>query len=92
MLFRSQGFGEAIEEVHQLWQSGKRDAAAAKVPIEIGMHTNLLGDDDSVTERLRRYRDVGVGTIRVSIAGGDETSKLDSLDRLMDLVDTVNAE
>jgi len=90
--FTRQGFGEAIEEVHQLWQSGKRDAAAAKVPIEIGMHTNLLGDDDSVTERLRRYRDVGVGTIRVSIAGGDETSKLDSLDRLMDLVDTVNAE
>jgi F420-dependent oxidoreductase-like protein len=84
--FTRQGFGDAVEEVQRLWQAGDRDAAAAKVPIEIGLRTNLLGGDADVTERLRRYRDAGVRHLRVNVGTDDPSLRLDWLARLMDLV------
>ncbi len=90
--FTRQGFGEAIAEVQRLWQAGDREAAGDAVPVEIGLHTNLVGDDDAVTERLRRYRDCGVSTLRVRIEADDHGGRLDQLARLLDLVATVNAE
>ena len=56
------------------------------------MWTNLVGDDAAVTERLRRYRDCGIDTLRVGINADDPTAKLDQLARLIDLVHAVNAE
>lgn len=90
--FGRQGFADDIEEVHRLWQAGDRDAAAARVPIEIGLHTNLVGDDGAVTERLRSYRDAGIQTLRVNIGGNSLTDRLDQLGRLLDLVAAVNTE
>jgi len=90
--FTRQGFGEAIEAVHRLWQSGDREAAAAAVPIEIGLHTNLLGGDAEITERLRAYRQAGIQTLRVNVNADDPTSRIDALARLMDLVRAVNAD
>ncbi|MEM9464934.1 MAG: LLM class flavin-dependent oxidoreductase [Actinomycetota bacterium] len=84
------GFGDAVEEVQRLWAAGDRDAAGAAVPIEIGLHTNLVGDDAYVAGRLRAYRAAGVDTIRVGVDLNAET--LDDLGRLMDLVAAVNAE
>lgn len=90
--FSRQGFGEAIDEVQRLWQAGDREAAGEAVPIEIGLHTNLVGNDAEVAERLRRYRDCGVDTLRVNIGGDDAQQRVDRLARLMDLVSAVNAE
>ncbi len=90
--FTRQGFGDAIEEVAGLWRAGDREAAAAAVPIELGMHTNLLGDDAAVAERLRRYRDAGIDMLRVNVPGETSTERIDALARLMDLVDTINRE
>lgn len=84
------GYGDAVEEVQRLWEAGDREAAGAAVPIEIGLHTNLVGDDPYVTGRLRAYRDAGVDTIRVGV--DLTTDALDDLGRLMDLVNAVNAE
>lgn len=88
--FARQGFADAIEQVHRLWQAGDRDAAGEAVPIEIGLHTNLVGDDASVTDRLRKYRDAGIDTLRVGVNADDHGDRLDNLARLMDLVKTVN--
>ena len=90
--FTRQGFGDAVEEVQRLWQSGDREAAAATVPIEIGLHTNLLGGDAEVSERLRAYRAAGIRTLRVRVDTDNPTTRLDSLARLMDLVHAVNIE
>lgn len=89
--FTRQGFGDAVEEVHRLWQAGDREAAAAAVPIEIGLRTNLLGGDAEVTDRLRAYRAANVQTLRVAL-NGDPADRVDDLARLMDLVDAVNRE
>lgn len=90
--FARQGFADAIDEVQRLWVSGDREAAGERVPIEIGLHTNLIGDDAAVADRLRRYRDCGVGTIRVNVDGDTHHDRLDRLARLLDLVAQVNQE
>ncbi len=91
-VFGRQGFADEIAEVQRLWQAGDRDAAGAAVPLEIGLHTNLVGDDTAITERLRRYRACGIDTLRVGIDGDDIGGRLDDLARLLDLVAAVNAE
>lgn len=88
--FVRQGFGDAIEEVQRLWRAGDREAAGQKVPIELGLHTNLIGDDAAIAERLRRYRDAGITTLRVGVEADDHRDRLDQLARLLDCVTTVN--
>lgn len=83
--FARQGFGEDIAEVQRLWLEGDREAAAARVPTEIGLKTNLVGTPDLIRERLALYRDAGVTTLRVSLAGEDVDAKLQTLGTLLDL-------
>ena len=81
-----------VEEVQRLWLAGDQPAARARVPVEIGLGTNLIGPDDRIRERLRRYRDVGITGLRVNLAGDDAGRQLDDLGRLLDLVRGVDAE
>jgi F420-dependent oxidoreductase-like protein len=92
--FARQGFGDDVRAVQALWRAGDREAAAKRVPIEIGLRTNLVGTDDLIQERLRLYRDAGITTLRVVLTGGDQaaaaTSRLPDLERLLALVASVN--
>lgn len=90
--YEMQGYGEAVAEVQRLWASGDKEAAGQAVPVEFGLRTNLIGDDAAVTERLRKYRDAGIDTLRVGLNGDTPTERLDQLARLLDLVKIVNAE
>ncbi len=84
--YRRGGWEEAAAEVQQLWVSGKRDEAAARVPAEMILQANLLGDEAGVRERLRAFRDAGVTTLRVQPAGRGLEGRLATLGRVMDLV------
>ena len=103
--FARQGFGDDVREVQRLWLAGDREAAAKRVPVAIGLGTNLIGTDDLVRERLRLHRDAGINTLRVGLGGGGRISaaregvKVDPVDvqladlaRLLTLVDEVNRE
>jgi F420-dependent oxidoreductase-like protein len=93
--FERQGYGEDVREVQRLWLAGDKEAARKRVPTEIGLGTNLVGNDDMVRERLRLYRDSGVTTLRVGLPGAlgeDIDGQLSDLARLLDLVAGVNAE
>jgi hypothetical protein len=90
--FERQGFGDAVAEVQRLWLAGDRDAARRAVPIEIGLHTNLIGPADEVKRRLTQYRDCGIGTLRVNPVGTTLTEQVDGLGQLLDLVREVNGE
>jgi hypothetical protein len=70
-----------------------RQCARRRVPVEIGLRSNLVGTDEVVGDRLRLYRDVGITTLRVSFteATGLE-AQLDALGHLADLVADVNEE
>ena len=84
------------------WLAGKRDEARKLVPREIVLKTNLVGTDDMIRERIRANRDAGVTTLGVSTGlapaanGGFGAptleQRIETLGRLMDLVNEVNAE
>jgi F420-dependent oxidoreductase-like protein len=89
--FTSQGYGDDVEAVYELWQAGRRDEAAARVPIEIGLHTNLVGTAEMVAERVRRYREAGITTLQAKLSGTVQ-QRLDTLAQLVDIVTEVSAE
>lgn len=89
--FTRQGFGDDVEAVQRLWLDGRRDEARARVPLEIGWGTNLLGTPAMVKDRLRAYKRTGINTLRTKLSGGVE-AKLDTLAQLIELVAEVDGE
>jgi hypothetical protein len=84
--FRRAGYEGAAREVQRLWIEGQRDEAAARVPDELALKTNLLGTDATVRDRLSTYRRAGVTTLRVEPAGTTLQARLATLGRLMELI------
>jgi F420-dependent oxidoreductase-like protein len=90
--FARQGFGDDVAEVQRLWAAGDREAAASRVPVDIGLGTNLIGPPDVVRMRLRAYRDCGVTTLRVQPVASDLRESIAVLGTLVDLANDVNDE
>jgi hypothetical protein len=90
--YQRAGFGEVAREVQRLWLDGRRDEAAAHVPDQLVLQSNLLGTEAMVTDRIRAYRRAGITTLRVEPAAGALPERLDTLGRLIDLVRAVSAE
>jgi alkanesulfonate monooxygenase SsuD/methylene tetrahydromethanopterin reductase-like flavin-dependent oxidoreductase (luciferase family) len=89
--FSRQGFADDVEAVQSLWLAGRREEAAARVPIELGFKTNLIGPPAVVKDRLRLYRDAGITTLQAKLDGDDE-HRLATLAHLIDLVEQVTNE
>lgn len=87
--FAAQGYGDDVDAVYELWQSGKREMAAARVPFDLGFKTNLLGPPDVIRERVRLYRDAGITTLQAKVSGPE---RLDTVARLVDIVREVDDE
>lgn len=90
--FARQGFGDDVREVQRLWAQGDREAAKRRVPIAIGLGTNLIGTDEMVRERLRLYQGAGITLLRVGLPDGDLDARLSVLARLLGLVRDVDGE
>ena len=84
--FRRAGYEDVAREVQRLWLDGRREEAAARVPDELVLKTNLLGTDAMIRARLQAYRDAGITTLRVEPAGDGLAARLATLGRLLDLV------
>ena len=84
--FARQGYAEDVDEVQRLWMAREREAARERVPVELALKANLIGTPAMVAERLRVYRDAGITTLRLGLAGADAAEKLDTLARVMGLV------
>jgi F420-dependent oxidoreductase-like protein len=84
--FRRAGYEDAAVEVQRLWLAGKREEAAARVPDELVLKTNLLGTDAMVRARLETYRRAGITTLRVEPAGEVLSARLATLGRLLDCI------
>jgi F420-dependent oxidoreductase-like protein len=91
--FARQGFAEDVNEVQRLWLAGDKAAARKRVPIDVGLRTNLIGTHQMILNRLRRYRDAGITMIRAGLEMGKNLEeRLGDLAQLLDLVGSVNAE
>jgi len=87
--FKRGGWEESALEVQRLWVAGKRAEAIAKVPSQMVVQANLLGNSEMVRERIRAYQSAGVTRLRVAPAGRDVREKLATLGKVMDLVQAV---
>ncbi len=86
--FRRMGYAETALEVQNLWLNKQREAAAAHVPDELVLKTNLLGTEDMIRERLRIYQAAGVTTLRVEPDGNTLDERITTLARLIELIKT----
>jgi F420-dependent oxidoreductase-like protein len=84
--YKRGGFEDAAVEVQRLWVAGKREEAAARVPDEMVLQTTLLGSEKAVRERIRKYRDAGITTLRLDPLGSSPSERLDTLGRAIELV------
>lgn len=80
------GFEDACREVRDIWLRGDREGAAAAVPDEMVWQTSLIGDEARVRERVRRYRDVGIGELMLHPMGRSTGDRLDVLGRAVEIV------
>ena len=87
--FARQGFEEAVNEVQRLWMAREREQARDRVPVELAMKANLIGTSGMVSDRLEVYRDAGITTLRLGLAGADMEEKLGTLGQVMDLVHAI---
>ncbi len=65
------GYGDAANEIQDLYLAKQRAEAAAAVPFEFIDRTSLLGPVDRVAARMRDYAAAGVTTLSVSLFVGD---------------------
>jgi alkanesulfonate monooxygenase SsuD/methylene tetrahydromethanopterin reductase-like flavin-dependent oxidoreductase (luciferase family) len=84
--YKRGGFEDAAVEVQNLWVEGKRQEAAERVPDEMIQKTTLFGSEDHVRERIRLYRDAGIGVFRIDPAGRNTTERLDTLGRAVEII------
>ncbi len=90
--YKRAGFREAALEVQGLWLEGKREEAAARVPDEMVLGSNLIGTEAMVRDRIRAHRDAGVTTIQVQPEGRTAAERLETLGRVIALAREVTAE
>jgi F420-dependent oxidoreductase-like protein len=86
-LMTRMGFGDAAQEVQELYLAKRQRDAAAAVPLDFIDRTSLLGPIERVADRMRAYAEAGVTTLSVSIFAGDAESGVDTLRRVADALD-----
>src|SRR6266567_7242814 len=91
-VYQRAGYADIALEVQDLWFKKQREAAAARIPDELVLKTNLIGTEDMVRDRLRIYRQTGVNTLHVSPDGNTLDERLTTLARLVALVKEIDAE
>ncbi len=70
-LFRRYGWVDEAREIQDLFLSGHREEAIAKVPDEYVDLATLAGDPGYVRERIAVYKEVGVTYLNITAAGED---------------------
>ena len=90
--FCRQGWADAAKEVQRLWIEGDRDTARDRVPVELALKINCIGNEQDIKDRLRIYRNAGVNTLRAGIEGETVRDRLQNLERLMHLIHQLNTE
>lgn len=78
------GYVDEAIEIQDLYLSGRKDEAAAKVPAEMLRKTNLVGPAGLVAERIAAYREAGVTHLSVTPVGGDPVATVERLRALVD--------
>jgi F420-dependent oxidoreductase-like protein len=79
------GYGEQAQKVQDLYLDQKYDEAMAALPDELIDKVALCGPKEAIAERLKVYRDAGVGTLLVSPVAQSVDDRIDMLRTLAEL-------
>ena len=85
-LTRRFGFAEVADEVQSLYLDGKREEAYAAIPDELVDATAMIGTEEEVAERVKRFDEAGVDRMIVSPMHQKPEESLHTLERLADMV------
>jgi F420-dependent oxidoreductase-like protein len=76
------GYGEAADEVQELYQDGKREEAYGAIPDEMVAATSLIGSEAEVAERLEKFAAAGVDRLIITPVQPDLGERLHTIERL----------
>jgi len=60
------GYEKEVDEIQELYLSGKKDEAGAKIPRALIEELSLIGPADKIRGDLERWRDSAVTTLLIS--------------------------
>jgi len=83
-LAKRYGFEDEAVEIQDLYLSGQKDAAAAKVPAEWLEKSHLVGPRSYVAERVAAFKEAGVTVLSVSPVGPDPVKTIEELRSIVD--------
>lgn len=87
--FKRAGYEKDASAIQALWLDGKRDEAALRVPDAMVTEFQALGTVDMVRERLQKYAEAGVTTLKLGLdsAGPLGPARFELLEQIVDIVE-----
>lgn len=86
--FQRAGYVDDARAIQSLWLAGKRKEAAQRVPDAMVTEFQALGSREMVAQRLRRYRDAGVTTLKLGLDSAPQGKRrFELLENIVDLVE-----
>jgi F420-dependent oxidoreductase-like protein len=86
-LVQRYGFEDAAREVQDLYLEGKKEDAAAAIPAELIDLVSLCGPRDVVRDRLRAFREAGVGTLMITPMAWTAPERIEQLRAVAELAE-----
>ncbi|EGD56223.1 LLM class F420-dependent oxidoreductase [Gordonia neofelifaecis] len=78
-VYRRMGYAEVVDEVTELFRSGRKDEAASIIPDAVVDDSAIVGDEAHVREQIKVWEQSGVTTMLVSPGSVAEVERLASL-------------
>jgi F420-dependent oxidoreductase-like protein len=88
-LFASYGYEQEAKQIQDLYLDGKKQDAAAAIPESFIEATTLIGPEGFVKERLAALKESGVTTLNVILTGNTTKERIQTLDKLRNLVEMI---
>ena len=73
------GYEEEAKQIQELYLAGKKEEAAAAIPTELLEHTNLVGPEGYVKERIAAYQEAGVTVLNVTPFDADQPALIEKV-------------
>jgi len=73
------GFEAEAQHIQELYLAGKKDEAAAAIPLELLECTNLVGPEGYVKERIAAYQESGVTVLNVTPFDADQPALIEKV-------------
>jgi F420-dependent oxidoreductase-like protein len=80
------GYGDAAKEIQDLYLDGKKDQAAAAIPLELLKSVSLVGPAGYIKERLAAFAEAGATTLVVNPLESGRAGRVAAVSQLRELI------